>query len=298
MARCHAEKGDMQKALLYYTISSTLDLETPIYGYRSLCELSVMLYELGDIERSHRYMVRSFDDITKSSHMSCLQSLYSLTPIISQAYHEQMGQKSLQMIVFITILTLALILMLIVLYTYIKQRRKANNLNISLTEYVDSLKESNDIKDSYLGKYIDMCSEYIEGLARYRSNLRHISKEKGAEELAKALKSTTFMDNELKRFYSEFDSTFLTLFPLFVTHLNLLLQEDKRIDVDSLKGGMSTELRIMALIRLGISDSTQIARFLRRSVSTVYNYRVKMRNSAIGDRNEFEKNLMKIGKIS
>ena len=143
-----------------------------------------------------------------------------------------------------------------------------------------------------------MCSDYIEGLARYRSNLRHIAKEKGTEELSKALKSTAFIDSELKRFYSEFDATFLALFPLFTTQLNQLLQEDKRIDLTACKGGMTTELRIMALIRLGITDSAQIARFLRRSTSTIYNYRVKMRNAALGDRDEFEKKLMKIGKIS
>lgn len=298
MAQCYAKKGDTQNALLYYARSSTLDLETPIYGYRSLCELSVMLYELGDIERSHKYMVRSFEDITKSNHMSCLQSLYSMTPIVSKAYDEQLSRKNKQMIIFTAVLCAALILLLVILNTYIKQKKQTHGLNRRLIRYVANLKESNDIKESYLGKYLDMCSDYIEGLARYRSNLRHIAKEKGMEELTKALKSTAFIDSELKRFYSEFDATFLALFPLFTTHLNQLLQEDKRIDVDSLKGGMSTELRIMALIRLGINDSVQIARFLRRSTSTVYNYRVKMRNAALGDRDDFERKLMKIGKIS
>lgn len=298
MAQCYARKGDTDNAILYYTISSTLDLETPIYGYRSLCELSVMLYELGDIERSYRYMVRSFEDITKSNHMSCLQSLYSMTPIVSKAYDEQNARKNRQLTIFITALSTAFILLLIIIYAYAKQKRQTNGLNRRLVRYIDRLKESNDIKESYLGKYLDMCSDYIEGLARYRSNLRHIAKEKGTEELSKALKSTAFIDSELKRFYSEFDATFLALFPLFTTQLNQLLQEDKRIDLTACKGGMTTELRIMALIRLGITDSAQIARFLRRSTSTIYNYRVKMRNAALGDRDEFEKKLMKIGKIS
>lgn len=100
-------------------------------------------------------------------------------------------------------------------------------------------------------------------------------------------------DRELKKFYSNFDSTFLSLFPGFVESLNRLLVADRQVALNR-DGSMSNELRTIALIRLGLADSEQIAGFLRRSVSTIYNYRVKMRNAAICPREEFEAKVMEI----
>ena len=104
------------------------------------------------------------------------------------------------------------------------------------------------------------------------------------------------MEEELEGFYAQFDATFLDLFPDFITQLNDLLQKDRQIQVHSRNKILSTELRVLALIRLGVTDSVRIAHFLRRSVSTIYNYRVKMKNSAKIDSEDFEKELMKIGK--
>jgi DNA-binding NarL/FixJ family response regulator len=139
-----------------------------------------------------------------------------------------------------------------------------------------------------------MCSDYIDGLDRYRSSLRKTGKEGG--DVMAALKSKAFMEAQLEEFYTQFDATFLDLFPDFIPQVNELLQEDKRINCKHKERLLSTELRVLALIRLGVNDSVRIAQFLRRSVSTIYNYRVKMRNAANVDREEFESRLMKIGK--
>ena len=104
------------------------------------------------------------------------------------------------------------------------------------------------------------------------------------------------MEQELAGFYAQFDETFLELFPDFIPQLNELLQEDRQVKTSVKNKSLTTELRILALIRLGVNDSVRIAHFLRRSVSTIYNYRVKMKNSAKGDREEFEKSLLNIGK--
>ena len=141
-----------------------------------------------------------------------------------------------------------------------------------------------------------MCSDYIDGLDRYRSSIRKIAKEEGVQPLLNALKSKEFMEQELEGFYAQFDETFLELFPDFIPQLNELLQEDRQVKISIKDKSLTTELRTLALIRLGVNDSVRIAHFLRRSVSTIYNYRVKMKNSAKGDRDEFEKALMNIGK--
>ena len=141
-----------------------------------------------------------------------------------------------------------------------------------------------------------MCSDYIDSLDRYRTSIRKIAKEEGEPALLAALKSKEFIDKELKGFYAQFDETFLELFPDFIPQLNELLQEDKQVKTSAMEKKLTTELRILALIRIGVNDSVRIAHFLRRSVSTIYNYRVKMKNSAKGDREEFEKSLLNIGK--
>ena len=142
-----------------------------------------------------------------------------------------------------------------------------------------------------------MCSYYIGGLERYRSTLRKSAKNGGFQEVNEMLKSSDFINKELNEFYAQFDASFLNLFPDFVEQLNELLQPDKRIECKSKDGILNTELRVAALIRLGVTDSVKIAYFLRRSVSTIYNYRVKMRNSALSDREEFEKQIMHIGRF-
>jgi hypothetical protein len=104
------------------------------------------------------------------------------------------------------------------------------------------------------------------------------------------------MEEELRDFYEDFDNTFLQLFPSFVEDFNSLLGENEHIH---LKGNerMNTELRIFALIRLGITDSVKIAQFLRYSVTTIYNYRTKIRNKAKGDRELLEDEVLRIGKL-
>lgn len=103
------------------------------------------------------------------------------------------------------------------------------------------------------------------------------------------------IDDDLKAFYEQFDKTFLSLFPTFVEDFNHLLLPEEAI-VPKRVGSLNTELRIFALIRLGITDSDSIAKFLRYSLTTIYNYRTKVRNKAAGDRGRLEAEVMKIGR--
>ena len=153
---------------------------------------------------------------------------------------------------------------------------------------------TNDIKEAYLLKYMDLCSTYIDNIENYRSQLRKTAKTGGFEKIMENLRSANYTDAVLHDFYAEFDATFLKLFPDFVSQLNAMLQPDKRQKDTSADGILTTELRVMALIRLGINDSTKIAHFLRRSLSTIYNYRVKIRNAATEDRDNFESRVMHI----
>lgn len=170
-------------------------------------------------------------------------------------------------------------------------------INIELKKTNRALSENNFIKEEYIGRYMDQCSKYIDKLDNYRRSLNKIASTGKIDELQKILKTTDFIENELKEFYNDFDTTFLQLFPNFVEDFRKLLIDDECLQ---LKSGqlLNTELRIVALIRLGITDSVKISHFLRCSLSTVYNYRTKMRNKAVCKREEFEEKIMLIGRIN
>lgn len=254
--------------------------------------------------------MRSVNDANRANAQNCKESVYSLMPIIAGAYDSLITNSNLQMKYSLIIMGMMLVavIFLIIVVTNEKKKvdlaerltRESNGqlkvLNDELRKSNLLLRESNQIKDSYLGHYLNMCSDYIDGMDRYRSSIRKIAKEEGEHALLNALKSKEFMEQELEGFYAQFDETFLELFPDFIPQLNELLQEDRQVKTSVKNKRLTTELRILALIRLGVNDSVRIAHFLRRSVSTIYNYRVKMKNSAKGDREEFEKSLLNIGK--
>ena len=279
IAKTYREEGDRENEMKHYAISANCDQLAPVKASRSLIRLSRILYERGDLDRAYTYIVRAYEDATRSDARTALDEINQSQPGIIASYEklEQRRQRQLN---------------LLRLY---RNHKRIGRMQRQILENVDRLKESNQIKDTYLGRYLSMFSEHIDALERYRSGLRVTAKSKDLDDILRVLKSDAYIDTERKTLYDEFDATFLGVFPDFVNQLNGLLREEARIGQDLPPGKLSNELRIFALIRLGVTESAQIARFLKKSPSTVYNYRVKLRNAAACDRDEFEKKLMEIG---
>ena len=310
IGNAYKRTGDTDNAKIYLAKSARYDLMVPKYEYLSLIELAGMLYEDGDIERAYAYIMRSVNDAVRANAQNCKENVYNLMPIIAGAYDSLITNSNRQMKYSLMVMGIMLVAVIFLILVVTNEKKKVDLaekltresneqlkvLNEQLRKSNLLLRESNQIKDSYLGHYLNMCSDYIDGLDRYRSSIRKIAKEEGVQPLLNALKSKEFMEQELEGFYTQFDETFLELFPDFIPQLNELLQEDKQVKISVKDKSLTTELRTLALIRLGVNDSVRIAHFLRRSVSTIYNYRVKMKNSAKGDRDEFEKELMNVGK--
>ena len=288
--------GRRDEAIRYYALSSISDLSTPIKEYKSLYGLASLMYDDGHIKRAFKYITRSIDDANSAKAKLNIQSINDLLPVISASYDKQMRAKNRIISTALGVISFFGVLLALLLFSLTREKRRIKMTNLRLQKYIARLAEANNIKEAYIGRYLDQCSEYIGHIEEYRSQLRKTAKEAGMEGIHKELRSTKFIDSELQDFYRKFDSTFLDLFPDFISNLNALLREDKRIDIKENEKALTTELRICALIRLGVNDSADIARFLRRSVSTIYNYRVKMRNSALNDRDNFEKEIMKIGR--
>lgn len=300
-ANIYRQAGDSLKVIYYYAVSAINDLSTPVNDYLSLRELATMLYRAGDIERAYSYITRSVQDIMTAHSRLNIQSTVDILPIITSAYESQLKDRHRQltfMLVWLSLLLAMLVCAMLIIARERGKTRKKNDLlrqaNAKLKNFNRMLLEANDIKEAYLLKYMDLCSTYIDNIENYRSQLRKTAKTGGFEKIMENLRSANYTDAVLHDFYAEFDATFLKLFPDFVSQLNAMLQPDKRLKDTSADGILTTELRVMALIRLGINDSTKIAHFLRRSLSTIYNYRVKIRNAATEDRDNFESRVMHI----
>ena len=309
-------KGDKEKEKEYLIVSAMADMKTAVREYISLRKLAVLLYQEGDIERAYSYVKICMEDAAACNARLRKLEILEIFPIINDAYQQKTEKQQEQMkwaLVSISLLSLFLLLAIFYVYKQMKKvaaaRREVIDANKRLKELNDELhlsnaqlKEANHsiaensyLKEEYIGRYTHQCSVYLEKMDNCRRSLGKIAATGNVEELYKNIKSSKFIEGELKEFYTNFDNTFLQLFPTFVEDFNALLADDEQI---SLKAGerMNTEVRIFALIRLGITDSVKIAQFLRYSVTTIYNYRTKVRNKAAGDRDLLEQEVMTIGK--
>jgi DNA repair ATPase RecN len=171
-----------------------------------------------------------------------------------------------------------------------------NKTNKKLSDVNQELYESNEIKETYIGHFLDLCSTYINKLEKFQNTLNNKAVERKLDELFRMLKSHDMIDQELRELYKLFDNIFLHLYPNFVEEFNSLLLEEERFNLRQ-NELLNVELRIFALIRLGITDSSRIANFLHYSANTIYNYRTRVRNKAAVPRDQFESLVMKIGVI-
>lgn len=306
--------SDREKEKQYLCLSAISDIRSAIKDHASLWMLAQLLYEDSDMERAYQYMRFSWN-ATKfyNARLRSWQSadLLSLIDKTYQAMIEKQNDRLQQNLLLITALLVLLLGALIYIYRQVKKifvarnrLQVANNqlnvlneelrqMNNCLTTTNVDLSESNKIKEEYIARFIKLCSTYIERLDAYR---RMVNKKVSSGQIAELLKITRSQDalnEELAELYANFDSAFLHLFPDFVKKFNTLLQENEQIVLkkDEL---LNTELRIFALIRLGIEDSSQIAEFLRYSVNTIYNYRAKVKNKARVSRDDFEDLVRKI----
>lgn len=310
----YAQTGEINLRKNILIGASISDLKSTVREYVSLRELAAILYEEGDIDRAYQYMTIAMDDAIKCNARQRIIEINDYYPEVNGIYIKtikQQKQKLVCFMVMIGIMTVILICLLLYMrkqmlriakarkdveQAYIRQQKLADDLRISndhLSAANDSIAEISELKEAYIGRYMDQCITYIDKLDLYRKSLYKLISNGKTTELREVLKSSSIIDDELKAFYNQFDETFLKLFPNFIEDFNKLLLPDEAI-IPKHTGSLTTELRIFALIRLGITDSDKIAKFLRYSLTTIYNYKTKVRNKAKGDRNALESEIMKI----
>lgn len=301
MSLLYYRKGDIETHKEYLALSAIADVRAAIKENTSMRSLAVNVLNAGDVERANLYIKKSMDDANFYNARLRNIQISKVYPVFDKAYQLEREKQQKQLKFFLAIISVLSVLLLITVF-YIKRqlvklseaRKLTMVINEKLGENNLSLAEANHIKEEYLGRFLNLCSIYITKMENYHLSLNKIAKKSNSEELNKIIKSSQNIDAELKEFYNEFDNAFLKIFPNFVALFNGLLPVEDKV-VPKFGERLTTELRIYALIRLGINDSNKIAEFLRYSVTTIYNYRSKYRNKSVVGKDKFEEAVMTLG---
>ena len=330
LSAIYRSENNDSKYLENLILSAMADIRSVNGDIGSLQEIAEYLFKHGEIDRAYNYILYCSQKAMLFHNRVRIVKMSHLQNQIYKAYQEQSRtqQKRLQAsLIAVSFLFLVLIGAFLFIRKQMRRLKEANlkldstnqklsvnmdalstahqrleevnmqlkDLNTQLQEVNDQLRESNYVKEEYIGYVFNICSTYISKLEEFRKNINRKLKVGQIEDVKAMTDSSATASNELKEFYQNFDTIFLHLYPDFVGDFNALLLPEERIE---LKEGelLNTELRIHALIRLGITDSVKIADFLHCSAQTVYNNRLRTRNKSIISKEDFINAVKKLGK--
>ena len=296
----YSQLDDRDKQMEYLIKSAESDLEGCIRENTSLRAIADRLFDEGDIDRAYRYMRVAVDDANfYGTRLRNIQSSRIVPKILSayQTKQEQSSRKMKWLLGLISLIALLLVGGVIAIYQLLKRYRRLNEqkkaINEQLRQVNGQLHESNallqereKLKEEYIARFLALSSRFIDRGEEQRKALYRLYRDRKTEELARELKSTGFGNENAQLFYENFDNAFLNIFPNFVDEVNKLLQDGGKIEVKQGKR-LTTESRVLALIRIGITDNQSIANILRASLTTIYTYRSKLKARAL-DKDSFE----------
>ena len=317
-------RGDKPQMMHWLVESVLADIRNAAMDQGSMWELANELMLNGDIDKASSYISFTSDCANRYGSRQRNWQIAPLLTTIAKNYKTKSEHTTNQLRMLLVAISLLLLLLLGVLF-FLRRRNlqldaarmalkgkndelatansqlatqteELSTLNSQLSSLNSQLSESNRVKEEYIGRFMSLCSQYIDKLDDYRKMVNKKMKNKELEDLFRMSKSTELKEKELEELYQNFDSVFLHLFPNFVNDFNALLQDDMQVHPKE-ENRLTTEIRIFALIRLGIEDSSKIAEFLHYSVNTIYNYRARIKNGALDNRESFERRIKQLGNI-
>ena len=260
-----------------------------------------------------KFIQHTMEDAQFFNNQLRMMEISNILPVIATA-NQQAAERSRARILtgFITV-SAALIIIIILAFVNNRQKNKLkknkqeieeqnkkqiemngqlSEMNNQLTELNQQLIETNIKRETYLRLFMDISAAYISKLADYRKLVSRKIKANQAADLLKSLNTHKLEEEESQMFYIRFDKAFMELYPGFVTELNKLLLPESQLEVPTTHT-LTTEIRIYALMRLGVTDSQEIATLLHYSTQTIYNYKSGMRAKAI-NRDTFESDVNRL----
>ena len=294
LAYFYSKKDEAQLQERYFLLSAISDMKGAILENNSLRRLSIILLDRGDFKKAYEYLLCASNDARQyGSRLRSMQAA-RISPLITQAYDMERAltqHRTNLLLIILSVITLLLIGTVVYILSLIKKRHQANikiskmNAELSLhNEEIErmnnQMKESNRIKDEYIGRFLELSSNLILKNEERSKVLNRLARDRKLELLYGELKSQKPLNESVHLFHQNFDTAFLNIYPTFISEVNQLLTEDNQFEVHEEAGKLTTELRILALIRLNITDNQKIADILRSSITTIYTYRSKLKSRA------------------
>lgn len=279
------ERGDENGRIYYLALSAISDARCATREVTSLQELGQLMFGRSDVARAHDYLsVALKNAVDCNVAMRILQTSKAM-PYIESAHRAEINASRHRLYAIMAAMGVLVIILVVAWHT-------VRTKNMQLRGMASRLEQANSTKDVYIAQFLNLCSVYMDKLNQFNKVVNRKLSAGKADDLYKLTKSEKFIEEQAGEFYDVFDNAFLHIYPTFVDEVNNLLAPDKRI---SLKPGekLNTDLRILALMRLGIEDTSRIAQMLNYSVYTIYTYRNKFKSRAV-DRDNFESDVMKI----
>ena len=288
---CHA-MGNQDESLHYNVLAAISDIKSSTKEAVALRGVALAVFERGMTDKALEYIRYALDDAQFYNARHRQLEISQILPIIEQSEQELLEahskrEKTLSMVLYV------LLLVLLVAFVVIYNRQRAATRARRLVETMNNrLREANRIKDEYISTFLFAQTDYVNQLEQYQRWVKKRAQEKRFEEL-QTVPIRFNATHARKEFYKQYDEMVLRIFPDFIESFNSLLREEERIYPQA--GELLTpELRIFALIRLGVNKNEKIAQILDYSVNTIYTYKTRVRNKSRLSAEEFN---AAVGKI-
>lgn len=287
-------------------VAAIADVKTATKETVAIFQVSDHCYRRGDLKNAYTFIKEARENAAfykarqrqiEISHISSVIEGQKINIIENQ-------RKSLKAYaILMTLLAAVVIGFAFISFKQLRQLRKAGRListtnrelrdrNGELRQLNSGLEEANKIKEEYIGYYFHTNSQYIDKIETLKKKMGAFLSSKQYAGVQKTVEGIN-IKNERNELLKGFDTVFLRLFPNFIAQFNALFREEERIQLP--EGQLlTTELRIFALIRLGIDDSEQISRMLGYSINTIYTYKTRVKNRSLVPNEEFKARIQAI----
>lgn len=290
MALCYSQMpGHRVEEERYLALSAMSDLQAGTTETTSLHRLGKLLYERGDIDRAYEYLCFSLTKAIETGSRLRELEIAEGMPLVLETARDNQHQNTRSLT--IGLLILAVVTLALVTQMYLAYRERKH-----LAEMRERLAQSNTIKDGLIRQIFTLCGTYLNALENFNKLAGRKIKASQVADLLSMIESGKIVRDQLQHFYKVFDPAFLMMYPDFVAEVNKLLLPDRRL-ASADDNRLTPELRILAFMRLGLDDSTQISKFLGLSLNTVYTYRNKLKARA-RNRETFENDVKNIGNLT
>ncbi|WP_075591372.1 DUF6377 domain-containing protein [Labilibacter marinus] len=282
--------------------SAVADLKSSTKEALSLMVLANFLYEQGDVERAYKYILKAKDDAEFFGSKQRKLQVSEIFPAIEGAkllLEERKKEKAIRSTWLISGLTLIVLVFLLIVYKQLFNLRKIwlmiKQNNKELEALNTQLNEANKIKEKYIGHFFNTGSMFINKIEDISKSMNKLLISNNPQKLKAVLKSIN-PKKEREQLFHNFDEIFLKIFPTFIDSVEQLINSEEKY---VLKPGqlLNTELRILALIRLGVDDNETMAQVLGVSINTIYTYKTKAKNKSPLPTEEFFNKLADIKSV-